>query len=368
MSSAPLKTRLIVAIAAFVVLDLGILAFNFQIARQVEQDAVAINLSGRQRMLSQRITKAGLLATHPESSEATRMAATQELAEAYALFLNTLEAFAQGGETLGGNGHPVRLEAVSGQAALLVGNARGLLADWPRAPETMAGTNAFAHFLGANNLKILGTMNELTSELERQSVAAVSRLRVAQTIAFLLSLANFFLILSEMNRARKNAERLSITDPLTGLMNRAGLYRMLEIEVGKTQSNRSPLAVLLLDLDGFKAVNDTFGHSAGDHTLVEAARRLRDWMLPDWTGGRLGGDEFALVCPGLDHAAAQQAAIDLSAQLGALPGGKLLVSASVGWAVARPGCDADSLIAAADAAMYSQKTGKRISSHRNQQR
>lgn len=365
MPFAPRKLRLILAIAAFVMLDLGILAFNFRIAQQVEQDAVAINLAGRQRMLSQRVTKASLLATHPESSPAQRQAARQELAEAYQLFLTTLNAFAQGGETIGSDGQPRRLEAVSERAALWVIKARTLLADWSGAPDTPEATQRFAHFLGANNLVILTAMNELTSELERQSVAAITRLRIAQTIAFMLSLANFILILSEMNRARRDAEKLSITDPLTGLLNRAGLYRVLEIEVEQANLHHSPLAVLLLDLDGFKAVNDTFGHGAGDRTLIEAARRLNEWMQPDWSCGRLGGDEFALVCPGQDHAAAQQAAVALSDLLTALPGGKLLVSASVGWAAARPGCDADSLIAAADAAMYTQKTGKHLSAHRN---
>ena len=359
MTAHPRNLRLILAIAAFVVLDLGVLAFNFQIARQVESDAVAINLAGRQRMLSQRVAKASLLATKANLNEAQHADAIREASEAYELFRRTLKAFAEGGDTVGGDGNRAYLEPASGRAALLVGDVRGMLEPWPRVPASGSELERFAQFIVERNLSILDAMNQLTSELQHQSVSAIARLRMAQTLAFLLSLVNFFLILFEMNRARRKAIALSITDALTGLLNRAGLYRVLEKAVEEAAAHGSPLGVMLLDLDGFKAVNDQHGHAAGDETLQEAARRIQSWLRPGWHCGRLGGDEFAVVCPGLTPEALPSMAADLGKVLTGLPGGNLLVSASVGYAAATPGTNADALIAAADASMYADKTERR---------
>lgn len=112
--------RLLGAIVLFVVLDLTVLLINLWIASQMARDAVAINLAGRQRMLSQQTTKALLLATHAPDW-AHFQSGLSELGSAYGLFERTLHAFAEGGETVGGDGSPVVLEAVSvaeGRAAL----------------------------------------------------------------------------------------------------------------------------------------------------------------------------------------------------------------------------------------------------------
>lgn len=89
--------RLLLSIALFVVLDFGTLAFSYQISDQVEQDAVAINLAGRQRMLSQRASKAVLVATNENNPAELRAAAIDEADAAYSLLLETLHAFSRGG-------------------------------------------------------------------------------------------------------------------------------------------------------------------------------------------------------------------------------------------------------------------------------
>lgn len=354
--------RLILAIAAFVLLDLGTLAFNFQIARLVEQDALAINLAGRQRMLSQRTTKAALLATLPWRSGEQRAQATAEALEAWRLFRTTLDAFADGGQTAGGHGQAVILHAVEGRAAVLVRQARELVARLPADPGP-AGIDALAQFASEHNIGLLRLMNELTSELEAQSVAAVFRLRVAQTLAFSLSLGNFFLILLQMQRSRRQAEQDAVTDALTGLYNRGGLYAGLEGAIARYQQEQRPLGVILLDLDGFKAVNDHFGHAAGDAALVETARRISQWAQAHWLAGRLGGDEFAVICPDTDAARLADAAAQLTTALADIRVGSLSVSASVGHASAEAlqPCSADGLMAQADAAMFTHKYGKRRS-------
>jgi diguanylate cyclase (GGDEF)-like protein len=363
------KNRFVLAIALFVLLDLCTLAFSYSIARQVEKDAVAINLAGRQRMLSQRIAKATFLATNPASSALQRKDSAAEASEAYLTFRRTLLAFAQGGETIGGDGRPVRLERVQGSAALLVGEVRGLLDPWPSAPSDERSMEAFSQFMGERNVDILNSMNQLTTELEKQSVAAVSRLRIAQTLAFIASLGNFGFILLGMYRARSRAEIESVTDALTGLLNRGGLYRELDAALAQRTASGEPLGVMLLDLNGFKAVNDNYGHAAGDAALREVARRLRDLRSRGWTFGRLGGDEFAGICPGLAPEPLAAAAEYVSSVLSGVPGGGTTVSASVGWACVESHQTADDVIAKADAMMYSIKNKHPLArSYRDQHR
>lgn len=364
-----MKNRLALAVATFVLLDMGTLAFSYTIARQVERDAVAINLAGRQRMLSQRITKAALLATNPRLSAAQRAESAIEMGQADQIFRRTLLAFAQGGETIGGDGRVVQLDGVQGKAALLVGEVHGVLNQWPKAPTDATELEEFSQFMTEQNGGILDSMNQLTTELERQSISAVSRLRNAQTLAFILSLINFSFILRGMYRARFAAETASSTDALTGLLNRGGLYRELDAAIASCAASHTSLGVMMLDLDDFKAVNDGFGHAAGDATLCEVARRLRDFCAQGWVCGRLGGDEFAVVCPGIAAEQLVGAAEQLSNILSGVPGGGRTVSASVGWACAEPGQAADEVIALADAKMYSTKRESYATkSHRDKQR
>jgi len=364
-----MKKHLALAVATFVLLDLATLAFSYTIGRQVESDAVAINLAGRQRMLSQRITKAALLASNPQRTAAQRAASLAELDLADQTFRQTLLAFSQGGQTMGGDGRLVRLESVQGNAALLIGEVHGLLNQWPELPRDAVALEHFAQFMTDKNGEILDAMNQLTTELERQSIASVMRLRLAQTSAFLLSLGNFLFILHGMQRARARAEAISSTDTLTGLLNRGGLYRALEAAIERLPESDAPLGVMMLDLNEFKTINDQFGHAAGDATLREVARRLLDFCGPAWVCGRLGGDEFAVVCPGLAEDALAEAALQLSRILSGIPGGGLTVSASVGWAPAHVGQAADDVIALADAKMYSAKRERyEATSYRDRQR
>lgn len=367
--ATPMKNRLVLAVATFVVLDLGTLAFSYTIARQAERDAIAINLAGRQRMLSQRITKSALLATSPKRNAAQRAASTAELIQADQTFRRTLSAFANGGQTIGGDGRPVQLQSVEGKAALLVGEVHGLLNQWPQIPSDEAELANFSQFMTDHNGEILDAMNQFTTELERQSIASVSRLRIAQTVAFILSLVNFSIILRGMYRARFAAETASFTDALTGLLNRGGLYRALESAIADRTANDVPLCVMMLDLNDFKAVNDSFGHAAGDATLREVARRLKGFCNQGWICGRLGGDEFAVICPGMAPDSVAETAQQLTNILSGIPGGALTISASVGWACAEVGQSADEVIAAADAKMYTVKNDHRKTrSYRDRQR
>lgn len=364
-----MKNHLVLAVATFVLLDLCTLAFSYSIGQQVEKDAIAINLAGRQRMLSQRFTKAALLATISTRSDAQRSESSSEVSQAYRLFLRTLSAFADGGETAGGDGRPVLLDPVRGKAAVLVGNVRGSLAQWPDAPTELAELERFSRFMIDHNGEILDAMNRLTSELEHESVVTVTRLRIAQSLAFILSLGNFILILIGMRRAQQRAEAAAETDALTGLLNRGGFYMKLEEALERRHTSREPFGVMLIDLNEFKAVNDRFGHAAGDATLREVARRLKDLNSHGWICGRLGGDEFAVICPQLEAEKMQSVAHYLSGILSGIPGGEMVISASVGFAPANSQRTADEIIADADAMMYSVKGNRHNSgSHRDSRR
>jgi diguanylate cyclase (GGDEF)-like protein/PAS domain S-box-containing protein len=156
-------------------------------------------------------------------------------------------------------------------------------------------------------------------------------------------------------------EALAYTDQLTGLANRRGLFDVGALALEAVHTHGGALALLYLDLDRFKAVNDTWGHQTGDHLLQAAAARLRNCVRPTDTVARLGGDEFAVLLPGMDasqaYTAAQRVFDDLRAPF-ALIGQHITISCSIGLAVAtRTGAPASfsQFLTRADRAMYHAK-------------
>jgi len=178
---------------------------------------------------------------------------------------------------------------------------------------------------------------------------------------FLQAVAN--VIAGAVARAgtEERVHHAALHDPLTGLPNRTLLVDRLTLALDRAQRTGRPLAVLFCDLDGFKAVNDTFGHAAGDDLLRQIAARIRAGMRAVDTVSRLGGDEFVVLCEDLhDEAAADAMAARVAAAFAepfALPGGTHAMTTSTGVLVARGGeghAPAD-LLAAADRARYRAK-------------
>jgi diguanylate cyclase (GGDEF)-like protein len=166
----------------------------------------------------------------------------------------------------------------------------------------------------------------------------------------------------QARRAESRLDFLAHHDPLTGLANRTLLFELVRRALASSKRARSPLAVLALDLDGFKAINDRSGHEAGDRVLQEVAARLRGSLREADVVGRLGGDEFVVVLDGTGSAAnavAVQKKIERAlAEPVALPGSTVTVGASIGIAVSAQGDSVDSLLARADAAMYCSKRSR----------
>lgn len=163
---------------------------------------------------------------------------------------------------------------------------------------------------------------------------------------------------------RAELERVATHDALTGAANRRLFLELLQREIERARRHAAPLGLLMLDLDHFKAINDTHGHAAGDAVLRGFVQRCGAALRPSDVLGRLGGEEFAAMLPGAEPAQigaiAERLRAGVAQQPFALPGGATLVATvSVGAVAARPDEDADALLMRADRALYEAKRSGR---------
>lgn len=191
-----------------------------------------------------------------------------------------------------------------------------------------------------------------TEELERLNRSLQSEIAERERTAALLQASE--------ERMRYQAQH----DPLTGLPNRWLLRDRLAQAAARAKRDRAAFAVLLVDLDNFKAVNDTLGHDVGDLLLVEVAQRLSDCIRERDTIARIGGDEFVLVLEGLaapeDSALVARKIVDLLAAAFPIAGELLRTSPSIGISLyPEDGQDPDFLLKFADIAMYRAKAAGR---------
>jgi diguanylate cyclase (GGDEF)-like protein/PAS domain S-box-containing protein len=166
--------------------------------------------------------------------------------------------------------------------------------------------------------------------------------------------------LTESKQVEQELVRLAFHDTLTGLPNRALFTDRLQQAVARAERLQEPLAVMFLDLDNFKVVNDSIGHEAGDRLLVTVAERLRACVRAEDTVARFGGDELAILIEGVADRAEVLAMAERIAELFGTPirlaNRELYVTASIGVALAVPGeDDAEGLLRKADLAMYRAK-------------
>ncbi len=463
-----------IPIILFISFDIIALGLNFWISSKLELGAVAINLSGRQRMLSQKMSKSLLMLSSAENA-LQKKSAFEEFTEAADLFNKTLNGFAFGGMTLCGNGKPIFLAQVKDQYSqfitaqslqlwqivypnLKVVQDIGPLVD---SKNIQAALDTLLH----HNLQILKLMNDLTSSLERKATEDVAHLRLLQTSLLILALINFLLICKRLFRqirlSQKNVQslrdiidsidtgillcdgndivksanraaqeifaaynselvgkrfsqlivsdeqrtvgvrldnktfnakvdsrslyelnekvnlctivdiselasrehelsKLAFYDSLTGLPNRVMLKERLGYELLHAKRQSTCLALMFLDLDGFKAVNDNLGHDAGDMLLKQVAGRLQQSCRETDMVCRLGGDEFVIILTTLhSKLTAKQVAdniLALISQAFFIQEKTVKVGVSIGIAIyPKDHNEADLLMKLADDAMFQAK-------------
>ncbi len=165
--------------------------------------------------------------------------------------------------------------------------------------------------------------------------------------------------LAEMRARIFELEQLADSDTLTPLPNRRRFLRELERVAAYAKRHGTPAAVLYIDLDGLKGINDRYGHFAGDAALIHVARLLSGLIRSTDVAARIGGDEFALILDHLDHDSAIDTAERIARCIAENPvdlGGSLVtVEASVGTATILPGDTVDDVMQRADRNMYLAK-------------
>jgi diguanylate cyclase (GGDEF)-like protein len=191
-------------------------------------------------------------------------------------------------------------------------------------------------------------------------------LAFAATVPLVLAtpmVAYFLELLRRLARAKGELEELARRDGLTGLLNRRAFFEAAEEALRRAREQRTPLTLLVLDADHFKAINDSWGHAAGDEALKVIASTLLAATRQSDLVGRIGGEEFAVL---LRNAAPDEAGLVADRIVSAVrladfrrAGRPVPLSVSIGIAALEPGLDLDGLFARADAALYAAKRAGR---------
>jgi diguanylate cyclase (GGDEF)-like protein len=178
-------------------------------------------------------------------------------------------------------------------------------------------------------------------------------------LALLVPAASVTILVATRERLRRERDSLRATalcDPLTGLANRRSLLERVEYEIVRHTRSGRGFCVLMLDLDGFKQLNDRFGHAAGDDLLRDVADALRRAMRDQDTVARLGGDEFCVLAPETDERGAQRLLARAMAAVGRVTTGIDALAASAGAAVfPQDGIEIDALLELADRRLFELK-------------
>lgn len=454
---------LITLVTAFLVLDFSLLYISYSLSQRLQENAQIINLSGRQRMLTQYIAK-DLLVFTSTVNQPQPEANLAKFVERVNLFDMTLKALANGGRTFDANGTPTELTALSDQRSQeLISQANALwqpiyTLSLKYAEGVYPDSYQITQYAATDSEQLLTLMNDLTNHAESLSQDNIGRLQTVQLLIFFLVLMNFFAILiylasiyrvdahsqqqlKELTKHLKEAVFLidaenvivfanatairllnesehrlvgtpiqrwlgtvmaidqvdvdgkhfdvntalvstlpnelrmvslsditeqvnlktqSTTDPLTGLLNRIGLSEYYQ----KLCDQNRPVACLFLDLDGFKQVNDEYGHAIGDLMLHIIAKRFISCVKYSDAIARIGGDEFVILFAApddpadLDELRARlEETVNLPIQIEQK---RAKVGVSIGLAIAAANSlTLNQLLMKADKAMYRVKTAKK---------
>jgi diguanylate cyclase (GGDEF)-like protein len=179
----------------------------------------------------------------------------------------------------------------------------------------------------------------------------------------------FASLVRQLHAVLARMRNMATHDTLTGLPNRHLFFEKLQLTLTLAEQNNKPFAVVFVDLDGFKPINDSLGHAAGDAVLKSVARRLEESVRKNDIVARFGGDEFVIILLDIHKEAVYSVArkiIDMVAKPHDFDGKTVTLTLSLGIAIyPDSGRSADELIASADAAMYRSKRAEKSPSYRN---
>ena len=244
-------------------------------------------------------------------------------------------------------------EVVVLDVALSSGNERSLLAELKGDAEAY---RAAVVLVERPDLDLEAAVAALRSGVQDFLVEPVSD---AELVARVEAAGRTRVLQEELVEQAQRLESLIFEDPLTGLANRRFILTQLNGLVSGARRHERPLSIAIVDIDHFKAVNDEFGHAAGDRVLAAVTAALRARLRAEDQLGRLGGEEFLALLPDADAAAAGAAAAKLCSEVArlrvAVDGHELAVTVSVGWA-AWEGEPTEELLRRADAALYEAKS------------
>lgn len=183
----------------------------------------------------------------------------------------------------------------------------------------------------------------------------------ANLVIGFLALGTIMLVIAQVEQSLQNQQRLALTDPLTGLLNRRALGEFADLACRQAFASQSPVTTVILDCDGFKGLNDEFGHQAGDHVLVLLARALEAHTRRTDLVARIGGDEFAILFPGTSIEEAQTIMHRVDEAFGRLAHDEgYATGLSLGFSSSEQGArDWRALLQQADRAMYDGKRAKK---------
>ena len=251
--------------------------------------------------------------------------------------------------------HSIRWLMVGSSSSTVMTVLCGLYLDvlpWPLPPVALMNVLVLCGFAPVISLNYI-----LFAQFKQQLVELVQRLQTAnQTLEIKVQQRT-----AALDAANQTLRELALRDPLTNLFNRRYVDEMLEMEIRRSQRSGLPIGVLLIDLDYFKQVNDTYGHDAGDAVLQAVAALLEDQVRSGDIVSRYGGEEFLMILPGIPYPPLAQRAERICAAVRSMQvqhAGQDLGqrSCSIGVAVyPAHGLTSDAIIKTADAALYQAK-------------